>query len=202
MVKDALIDATLGRHRWLMVKATYPIDPPILWGSVFVGAVLTIFSATPFIIYTLMGMMALDIIVGITAAAIAGQINHQEAFQGALRKSVILMVVTATKLLQLQIALLIEGQVTPYFQHIPRNIPLTEFVGSFFLLYEFVSILENASRAGVRLPPILLHVLDIEGKHDATDATNILRSKFDEGPSGAIIRPDGHHHPHGIDNKR
>lgn len=202
MVGHTFIDATLGRHRWLMIRATFPIDPLVIWGTIIVGAVTTLFTATPLIIYILMGMMALDIIVGLTAAAIAGRINHQKAFQGALRKSIILMVLTATKLLQLQVALLIEWQVAPYFRQVPQNIPLTEFVGSIFLLYEFVSILENASRAGVRLPPLLVKVLDIEGKRSAPNATNILRPGSDEGPPRTILRPNGDHHSHGVDHKR
>lgn len=140
-------------------KVVRLIEEPWFWWASLTGGVGAMLASVPLVIWALLGMMTLDVVVGLLAAGINGEINREKAFRGALRKVVILGVVGAAALIQLEMAVLLQTSVAPMLGNIPVNLPLTEFVGGIFIVYEFISILENATKAGVRLPDPLVRML-------------------------------------------
>lgn len=122
----------------------------------------------------LIGMMVIDVVVGMAVAWQHGEINSKKSFQGGIRKFIVLCVVLASWLIQYAIAVFAAVQISPYLPDVPKNVPLGEFVGSYFIIYFFFSILENAVRGGVRLPEQLTNALKITSMptkptHDETE---------------------------------
>lgn len=135
------------------------LTEPTIWWAALAGFVGVAVGTIPYVLYVLLGMMTLDIFVGVLAAGIAGNINRDRAWTGVLRKIVILAVMAAVMLLQVVLALLLSMGSGTMLGNIPTNVPLTEFVGATFIFYEFVSILENAVKSGIQLPEPLMNML-------------------------------------------
>lgn len=88
------------------------------------------------LVVVLLGLMALDILSGVLAAYIAKKLCSSASFRGMLKKVLILAVVAAAML----------------FERIVPNMPWGQIVAFFFVVTESISIIENASNAGVPIP--------------------------------------------------
>lgn len=88
------------------------------------------------LVVVLLGLMALDIFTGILAAYIAKKLCSSASYRGMLKKVLILAVVAAAML----------------FERIVPNMPWGQIVAFFFVVTESISIVENASNAGVPIP--------------------------------------------------
>lgn len=131
-----------------------------------IGGLFASLTGMPLLLVVLLGMMTLDVIVGVSLAWDKGELSSKKSFQGGVRKVIVLAIVIATWLLQSVLSLYIYAHLSPYFANMPSNIPLAEFVTSYFILYTFLSILENAVKAGIRLPDVLVGVLKIDAQRE------------------------------------
>lgn len=128
------------------------------------GGVIGIFGSLAgiqLVLVVLFSMMVIDIAVGLAVAWQKNEVSSKKSFQGGVRKFTIICVVLASWLIQYAIAVFAAVQLSSYLPDVPINVPLGEFVGSYFILYTFISILENAVRSGIRLPLQLTKILKI-----------------------------------------
>ena len=93
----------------------------------------------------LLALMFLDIVTGSLAACIAGTLSSNVSYRGHLRKGIILCILGAARLTEF----IIPGA------------PLLLLGSMGFCAYEVWSIIENAGRAGVPLPPKLRRAFEI-----------------------------------------
>ena len=111
------------------------------------GTFLTyIFGGWDTVLIVLVGMMALDYVTGLTAAAINKELNSNIGFKGLLRKGLITAVLILAVLLD---RLLNDG--TWVFRTL---------VCYFYIANEGISILENVGKCGVDLPDQLVSSLE------------------------------------------
>lgn len=129
------------------------------------GAVASFFCGLPPIIWVLLAVITLDYITGIICGLMGkspktenGGLSSKEAFQGLLRKALILFVVLLAALLDRAVSLSAE-------------IEFAAVAGAtclWFIASEGMSILENAAAMGVPIPKILLQALELfRGKGEA-----------------------------------
>lgn len=99
-------------------------------------------SALPMLFY----FMVVDIVSGLLCGALAQKLDSKVSFAGMVKKAGILMAVAVCYGLDSALHL---------------EIPLSQVVTGFFVLYEAISILENLGRMGVPLPGALLRTLKV-----------------------------------------
>lgn len=129
------------------------------------GAILSFFCGLPPIIWILLAVITLDYISGIICGIIGkspktenGGLSSKEAFQGILRKALILFVVLLAALLDRAVSLSAEIEF----------VAVSGATCLWFIASEGMSILENAAAMGVPIPKILLNMLEMfKGKGDA-----------------------------------
>ena len=122
------------------------------------GAIASFFCGLPPIIWILLAVMSLDYVTGILCALMGkspktehGGLSSSQAFKGLLRKSLILFVVLLAALIDHAVA-------------ISADIEFAAMAGAtclWFIASEGMSVLENASLMGVKIPKILLHALEL-----------------------------------------
>lgn len=96
----------------------------------------------PLMIQVLIGLMAADIVAGLLAAYIAQKVSSRVSFRGMARKGLILIVVGMSALLEPVI-----------------GVAVATAVAGFFVVHESISILENATLAGLPIPHVLKDAL-------------------------------------------
>lgn len=131
------------------------------WLSAAGGAVLAFFTGLPVIIWILIGVMTLDYITGLMCGAMGkspktetGGLSSKAAFEGLLKKVLILIVVG--------LAALVDKAITS-----AAGIEMVAVTGAcclWFVASEGLSVLENAAAMGVPIPKILLKALEIMRK--------------------------------------
>ena len=136
------------------------VEPTFLTVGAAVGA-FGVLAGVPLVMVVLLGMMAIDIAVGLALAWSRQEISARRSFEGGIRKVIIIGVVLAAWLVQYMLAVAAYTHLAAYLPSVP-NIPFAEVVASYFILYEFISILENAVRAGIRLPSQLSNMLKVD----------------------------------------
>ena len=110
----------------------------------------------------LLALMLLDVVTGTLAAAVSGTLASNVSYRGHLRKGIILCILGASRLMEF----IIPGA------------PLLLFGSIGFCAYEVWSIIENAGRAGVPLPPKLKRAFEIfREEQDYKDAQIVVRPK-------------------------
>ena len=122
------------------------------------GAVASFFCGLPPIIWILLAVITLDYVSGIICGIMGkspktenGGLSSKEAFQGLLRKALILFVVLLAALLDRAVA-------------VSADIEFAAVSGAtclWFIASEGMSILENAAAMGVPIPNILLNLLEL-----------------------------------------
>jgi len=139
------------------------------------GAVASFFCGLPPIIWILLAVISLDYITGIICGIMGkspktehGGLSSSEAFQGLMRKALILFVVLLAALLDRAVSLSAEIE----FAAVSGATCL------WFIASEGMSILENAAAMGVPIPKILLQALEIFRAKGGVD------EKPPDGPHG------------------
>lgn len=122
------------------------------------GAVASFFCGLPPIIWILLAVITLDYVTGIICGIMGkspktenGGLSSKEAFQGILRKALILFVVLLAALLDRAVSLSAEIE----FAAVSGATCL------WFIASEGMSILENAVAMGVPIPKLLLNMLEL-----------------------------------------
>ena len=136
--------------------------------SAAAGAVVSFFSGLPPLIWVLLAVMSLDYITGIITGIVGksqktehGGLSSSTAFMGLMKKALILIVVL--------VAALVDRAVT-----LGAGIEFAAVTGAtclWFIASEGLSIVENAATIGVKVPAVLLRVLEVmhdkgEGKEE------------------------------------
>ena len=122
------------------------------------GAVLSFFAGLPPILWILLAVITLDYVTGIICGAMGkspktenGGLSSKEAFQGLLKKALILFVVLLAALLDRAVSM-------------SADIEFAAVSGAtclWFIASEGMSVLENAAAMGVPIPRILLNMLEL-----------------------------------------
>ena len=137
------------------------------WLAAAGGAVLAFITGLPVISWILIGVMSLDYITGIMCGLMGkspktetGGLSSKAAFEGLMKKVLILMVVGLAALVDHAIA-------------VSAGIEMAAVTGAcclWFVASEGLSILENAAAMGVPIPKVLLRALEImRQKGDSPD---------------------------------
>ena len=123
-----------------------------------VGAVISFFTGLPVIMWVLVGVMTLDYVTGLITGAMGvsnktegGRLSSRAAFEGLMRKMMILVVVLLAALLDLAV-------------QTGAGVSFTAVTGAtclWFVASEGVSILENATTMGRPIPDALTRALEI-----------------------------------------
>lgn len=93
----------------------------------------------------LVGLVAIDYVSGVIAAFIKKSVSSQVGFKGILRKVLIFVIVAVAHMLDL----LLETSV------------VRDMVIIFYIANEILSIVENVSKSGVPIPPIILEKIQL-----------------------------------------
>lgn len=137
-----------------------------MFSAVF-GAAMSFFTGMPPLIWILLAVMALDYLTGIICGfrgasqkTQSGKLSSKAAFEGLLKKAVILLVVFLAALLDRAVAM-------------GAGVEFSAVTGAtclWFIASEGLSIVENAAALGVKIPSILLQALEImQSKNDGED---------------------------------
>lgn len=125
------------------------------------GAVASFIVGLPVIIWILIGVMSLDYITGIMCGCMGkspktetGGLSSKAAFEGLLKKMLILMVVGLAALVDIAISSVASIEM----------VAVTGATCLWFVASEGLSVLENAAAMGVPIPKILLKALEIMRK--------------------------------------
>nr|WP_216367670.1 phage holin family protein [Geobacillus sp. DSP4a] len=108
--------------------------------SLFVG------SVDSFVVI-LLALVIVDYLTGIAASAVEGKLSSQVGFRGIIRKLLIFVLVAASHLVDLAIG---------WNMHVIRDAIIF-----FYIANEFISIVENAGRAGVPIPSVLRKAIEL-----------------------------------------
>lgn len=130
------------------------------------GAIISVFTGIPVIMWILVGMMTLDYVTGLITGALGvsnktegGRLSSRAAFEGLVKKGVVLLVVLLAVLIDLAIAN-------------SSGVTFSAVTGAtclWFIASEGVSVLENAAELGVPIPGILRKALEILKDGDGQD---------------------------------
>lgn len=122
------------------------------------GAVISFFTGLPVIMWVLIGVMSLDFVTGLITGAMGvssktegGRLSSRAAFEGLMRKVMVLLVVLLAVLLDLAV-------------QTGAGVSFSAVTGAtclWFIASEGVSILENAARMGLPIPQTLQKALEV-----------------------------------------
>ncbi|NNU85245.1 holin [Geobacillus sp. BMUD] len=120
---------------------------PMVAVSLF-GSFLSLFvgSVDSFVVI-LLALVVVDYLTGIAASAVEGKLSSQVGFRGIVRKLLIFVLVAASHLVDLAIG---------WNMHVIRDA-----IVFFYIANEFISIIENAGRAGVPIPSVLRKAIEL-----------------------------------------
>ncbi|KJE27370.1 toxin secretion/phage lysis holin family protein [Geobacillus kaustophilus] len=120
---------------------------PMVAVSLF-GSFLSLFvgSVDSFVLI-LLALVIVDYLTGIAASAVEGKLSSQVGFRGIIRKLLIFVLVAASHLVDLAIG---------WNMHVIRDAIIF-----FYIANEFISIVENAGRAGVPIPSVLRKAIEL-----------------------------------------
>ena len=127
-------------------------------GAAACGAILSFVTGIPAIMWVLIGAMTLDYVTGLICAALgksvkteSGGLSSRAAFEGLLRKCMVLLVVLLAVLLDMAV-------------QVEAGVSFNAVTGAtclWFIASEGVSILENAAELGLPIPKVLTRALEI-----------------------------------------
>ena len=126
--------------------------------AALLGAVISFFTGIPVIMWVLIGVMTLDFVTGLITGAMGvasktegGKLSSRAAFEGLMRKVMVLLVVLLAVLLDLAV-------------QTGAGVSFSAVTGAtclWFIASEGVSILENAAHMGLPVPEILTRALEV-----------------------------------------
>lgn len=114
-----------------------------IWTS-WIGFLAWIIGGFDFLIQALLILMVLDYISGIIAGYKEKTLNSKRGFKGLCKKVMILIIICCSSLIS----------------QILKNFALRDIVIIFYCSTEILSILENAGKIGVPIPPKLKKALE------------------------------------------
>ncbi len=130
----------------------------IKWLAAAGGAIVSFFTGLPPLVWILVGVMTLDMVTGLICGATGkslktetGKLSSKAAFEGLMKKVMVLLVVLLAALIDLAVT---SG----------AGISFNATVGAvclWFIASEGVSVLENAAQLGLPIPRVLTQALDI-----------------------------------------
>lgn len=146
----------------LSLPVVWPRDPtPLGYVSLLTGALGMLFLGLAPAVQLLMILMLADFVLGMTAAVVEGLHGHphgglhsRAAWLGLIKKCSTLGIVFMFAVVQRYVPVILGGD---------WQIPFATGITGAYCVAELISILENANRAGVKVPaPLLalLHQLD------------------------------------------
>ena len=122
------------------------------------GAIASFFTGMPPLILVLLGVMSLDYATGLICGALGksqktqgGGLSSRAAFEGLMKKTLILVVVGLAALVDIAVA---SGAGVSFSA-------ITGAVCLWFIASEGVSILENAAEMGLSVPQPLVRALEV-----------------------------------------
>lgn len=131
-----------------------------------VGAVISFFTGLPAIMWVLVGVMTLDFATGLMTGAMGvsnktdgGRLSSRAAFEGLMRKVMVLLVVLLAVLLDLAV-------------QTGAGVSFSAVTGAsclWFIASEGVSVLENAAEMGLPIPDVLMRALEIMKQGDTAE---------------------------------
>ncbi|MBQ7887334.1 MAG: phage holin family protein [Clostridia bacterium] len=134
------------------------MDTMYKWVAAAAGAIISFFTRIPVIMWVLIGAMTLDYFSGLATGLLGvsnktdgGKLSSRAAFEGLMRKVMVLLVV----LLAVLVDLAVQTGVGVTFNAVTGAVCL------WFIASEGVSILENAAELGVPIPGVLRKALEI-----------------------------------------
>lgn len=122
----------MEREHWLLITAKFVI-----------AALAGFWLGLPVAVQTLVALQGLDILLGLILALSERRARSAPAWRGALKKAGALIVIALVHLIDPVI-----------------NLQISPVVAVYYCLSETLSILENAGRLGVPLPPFLMERLE------------------------------------------
>lgn len=127
------------------------------------GAVLSFLTGLPVIMWVLIGVMTLDFVtglitgmMGVSGKTVGGGLSSRAAFEGLMRKVMVLLVVLLAALLDLAV-------------QAGAGVSFSAVTGAtclWFIASEGVSIVENAAQMGLPVPDVLMRALEIMRQGD------------------------------------
>lgn len=134
------------------------------WTAAAIGAVVSFISGIPVIMWVLIGMMTIDFVTGLITGAMGksnktegGKLSSRAAFEGLMKKVMVLLVVFLAVLVDLAV-------------QTGAGVSFSAVTGAtclWFIASEGISVLENAAELGVPIPDVLLRALEImKNSHD------------------------------------
>jgi len=117
----------------------------ITWVHVGAAAGAVLFGNVPALVWILIGLQAMDMLTGMLAAGIGGELASGTAWRGIGRKVMALLLLVSAGLI---------GSALERLTGFP-GVGLVQAVAGFYAAHEGVSILENAVRAGLPVPEVL-----------------------------------------------
>ncbi|WP_217499512.1 phage holin family protein [Parageobacillus sp. VR-IP] len=117
-------------------------------GFSLAGSVVSFFiGGVDSLVVILLCFVAVDYVTGMIASAMEGKLSSQVGFRGIVRKLLIFVLVAVSHLLDTAIG---------WGSHFIRDIIIF-----FYIANEFISIVENAGRAGVPIPTVLRKAIEL-----------------------------------------
>ena len=116
--------------------------PPPLQVTPFTAHLFSFFQDVP-AFGILLVLMFFDVLTGLIAGFITKEVSSKISYRGMLRKVFIIAIVG----------------VVAFIDRLTPDIPESKLTCMFFVITELLSITENAARAGVPLPPVLVETL-------------------------------------------
>ncbi|ASS86904.1 holin [Geobacillus stearothermophilus] len=122
--------------------------PIAMLGVSLFGSLVSLFvgSVDSFVVI-LLALVIVDYITGIVASAMEGALSSQVGFRGIVRKLLVFVLVAAAHLVDVAIG---------WNMHLIRDA-----IVFFYIANEFISIVENAGRAGVPIPSVLRKAIQL-----------------------------------------
>ncbi|MED4969286.1 MULTISPECIES: phage holin family protein [Anoxybacillaceae] len=119
-----------------------------MFGISLVGSFVSfLIGSMDSLVMILLCFVIADYVTGLIASAIEGRLSSQVGFRGIVRKLLIFVLVAVSHLLEIAIG---------WNNHFIRDAIIF-----FYITNEFISIVENAGRAGVPIPSFLRKAIEL-----------------------------------------
>jgi toxin secretion/phage lysis holin len=122
-------------------------QPIVLALSVIGSFTSFLFGGWDSLVVILVCLVMIDYVTGVIASALEGKLSSKVGFHGIAKKVLIFIMVAVSHLLDVVIG---------WDNHLLRD--MTIF---FYLVNEFISIVENASRTGIPIPEFLIKAIEM-----------------------------------------
>lgn len=144
------------------------------YGAIGATAAFDLWAKIPHVIVALLGLMAIDFIMGVLVAIADRKVQSRKAYVGLMKKSGIILMLGALHLIEEPL-------------HVPFDIDHVAAVA--FIVYEMMSILENASDLDLPVPLIIVEFL--KNAKIKTATAQQVRDAFSQKTETVEAKTDG-----------